>query len=125
MLRRNRAPSESDPLLGPSSQPQSYLDTTPTRKIKRKNEPCCAPCCVCWSALCCLFLVWIGIYATLGWSYMQRGWTPAQVPTVQRNSFLGALCWCITGCISLVFWRRQVERNERYTEMTIVRERGD
>jgi len=56
---------------------------------------------------------------------MQRGWTPAQVPTVQRNSFLGALCWCITGCISLVFWRRQVERNERYTEMTIVRERGD
>jgi hypothetical protein len=134
-MPRVRVASESDPLLpGPESsslswsapRPGNYLDTEPAARIARRKRPFCAPCCTCWSSVCFGFLIWLGIYASLGWDYQQNGWTRAQIPTVQRNAFLGALLWAMTGTASYFWWQRQLERRDASdTEMTVMRDRNE
>jgi len=127
--RAARAASESDPLLGETSVDYSS-ESALVRRTRRKYPPRratqCAVCCAYYSASSSLFLVWIGVYASVGWDYQGSGWAAAQVPVVQQNAFLAAALYFATFLASVYVWQRD-ERvvRELDTEMTLYRERDE
>ena len=126
-MPRYVAASESDPLIERTRSPNPSYSERPFRQRPERASPhCCTVCCTILSISASIFLVWIGIYATIGWNYQHGGWTPDQIGTVQRNSFGAAGMWAVTGLISLWFWRRSKQRaDELDREIGIMRPHGD
>jgi hypothetical protein len=120
--RTNRGPpaSESDPLLGRHSPTTSYdaaasqqqLLQRKRRRGIRRGPSSLVMCCTYCSCSCCVFLIWIGIYAT--WNaetgaWFHSGWKASETSTVQRNSFSAAGLFLIYFFITLAFWK---DKNE-------------
>ena len=130
-MSRLRAASESDPLLGETSVDYSS-EASLVRKTRRKSpaptkaSTQCAACCALYSSSSSLFLVWIGVYASIGWNYQEKPWSADQVPVVQRNAFVAAFLFFCTFVVSVYFWQRD-DRAARSidTEMTTYRVRDE
>jgi hypothetical protein len=139
MPRATRVASESDPLLGEASPSVHYSSdpalsaSSPQRGRRRSpwgwprsRATTCAACCAVYSCSSCLFMLWIGTYAAIGWDYMAHRWTQHERPTVEFNAFMAAVLYFATFLAAMYVWRwddkalRSVE-----AEMIRARERDE
>lgn len=74
-----------------------------------KNSPHCFPvCCSIFSCLGVIYLVCLGSYALMDWTYFPEIWAPSKKSVVATNAFSAAALYFICLLVSLYYWRKQV-----------------